>query len=58
VLRAIVEGTPAISGQPDTARRWLEGWVDVTVTDGRLTVTSAPGHRKNKINFIDIIPLG
>ena len=57
-LRANVEGTTVVNGQPSTAQRWLEGWVDVTVSDGRLTVTSAPGHRKNKINFIDIIPLG
>ena len=57
-LRADVEGTPVLNGTVSTGQRWLEGWVDVTVTDGRLTVTAPPGYRKGRVNFIDIIPLG
>jgi glucose/arabinose dehydrogenase len=51
------EGVPLIDGPPSKAGRWLEGWADVTVGDGRLTITNAPRARNNKINFVDVIPL-
>jgi glucose/arabinose dehydrogenase len=56
-FKANVEGVPAIDGSPSTGQRWLEGWADVVVADGRLTISTAPRARKNKINFVDVIPL-
>jgi PKD repeat protein len=56
-FKATIEGSPIIDGAPNTTQRWLEGWADVTVSDGRLTISSAVGARKNKINFVDILPL-
>jgi glucose/arabinose dehydrogenase len=57
-LKVNAEGTPVVDGVPNRDERWVEGWADVAVTDGRLTVTSGAGARNNKINFIDVIPLG
>jgi hypothetical protein len=57
VYKTNVEGVLTVNGTPTSARRWLEGWRDVVVTDGRLTVTTAAKARNNKINFIDILPL-
>ena len=54
IFRIDVEGVPALRGRPNAARRWLDRTVVVTVSDGRLTVTGAPGARNNKINFIEI----
>ena len=53
-----VEGTAAMRGETDRSQRWVESTTTVNVTDGRLTVTSAPGFKRNKINFIDITPTG
>ena len=58
VFRTNVEGTPVVGGNASTAARWVEGWADVTVADGRLSVSGALGAKGNKINFIDILPLG
>ena len=57
VFKTSVEGVLIVDGTPTTSRRWLEGWQDIFVSDGRLTVTSAAGAANNKLNFIDIIPL-
>lgn len=54
VYRLNVEGVPVIDGAPNANQRWLEGTVTVTVTDGRLTVSSAEGAVNNKLNFIEI----
>jgi hypothetical protein len=45
-----------ISGTPsaDTSNRFVEGSATVTVTDGKLTITSGPTAANNKINFLDI----
>ena len=51
------EGTPVIDGRASATQRWLEGWADVTVADGRLTITAPKGSRGNKIDYLDIIPL-
>jgi N-acetylneuraminic acid mutarotase len=48
------EGTTVVSGKPTSVVRWYEGTKSITVTDGRLTVTSAAGSANNKICFIDI----
>lgn len=49
-----VEGVLALSGKPSSSRRWFEAMVTVEVSDGRLTVTNAPGSYNNKLCFIDI----
>jgi hypothetical protein len=56
-FKAVVEGTPVVDGAQTVTDRWVEGWADVAVADGRLTVTTAPGARGNRINFVDVIPL-
>ena len=58
VYRINVEGVLVVSGTPTSGQRWIEGWRDVVVGDGRLTVTNGAGARNNRINFIDVIPLG
>jgi len=54
-FRISVEGVLAVSGSPTGARRWLEGTVIVTVTDGRLTIGNASGAVNNKLNYVDVI---
>jgi unsaturated chondroitin disaccharide hydrolase len=56
VFKTDVEGTLAVNGTPTSARRWVEGNVQVTVNDGRLTVKSAAGAVNNKISFLEVIP--
>jgi hypothetical protein len=48
------EGVLALSGRPTNANHWVENTVTVKVTDGRLTLRSAPGAINNDIDFIDI----
>ncbi len=49
-----VEGTLVISGTPTVGNYWLEGTATVNVTDGKLTLTNAPGAMNNKLNFVEI----
>ncbi|HZN67025.1 MAG TPA: hypothetical protein VFB66_17165, partial [Tepidisphaeraceae bacterium] len=56
-LKVNAEGAPAVDGAPNRDQRWLEGWADVAVVDGRLTLTAGARARNNKIDFIDVIPL-
>lgn len=58
VYKTDVEGVAAVRGRPSSGRRWVDGWADVVVADGRLTVTSADGAENNRINFIEIVSLG
>jgi len=57
-LRTNVEGVLAKNGSTSFSQRWLEATVNVNVTDGRLTVSNAPGAVNNRINFIEISTLG
>lgn len=50
------EGMLVVNGSATSAVRWIEGTENVVVSDGRLTVRSAPGATNNKICFIDITP--
>lgn len=50
------EGVVIVSGTPSTGSRWVEGTGTVTVSDGRLTITSGAGASNNKIDFIQINP--
>jgi hypothetical protein len=49
-----VQGVLAVSGTPTPANKFFEGTVSVTVSNGLLTVSNAPGSSNNKIDFIDI----
>jgi probable HAF family extracellular repeat protein len=55
VFRLKVESVVALSGTPSTSTHWLESTVRVTVTDGRLTVTNAPGSSNDKLNYLDVV---
>jgi N-acetylneuraminic acid mutarotase len=48
-----VEGVLALSGKPSSTVRWFEATRTVTVADGRLTVTNAPGSVNNKVCFLE-----
>jgi glucose/arabinose dehydrogenase len=52
VFRINVEGQLALNGTPTSAQRWIDRTVQVTVADGRLTVTNGAGALNNKLNFI------
>ena len=42
-----------VGGTPTTTRRWIEGTVELTVSDGRLTVSNSAG-ANNKVKSLDI----
>jgi N-acetylneuraminic acid mutarotase len=52
-----VEGSPALRGEPTPEQPWVEATANVTVTDGRLTIQSAAGFKRNRINFVDVSPV-
>jgi hypothetical protein len=54
VYRLNVEGVLAVDGTPSEGAHWLEGTVEVTVADGRLTLSNADGAVNNKIAFVEI----
>lgn len=56
-LRLDVENTRALEGIPTTDNRWIDSTVQVVVSDGRLTLTNAPGASNNKLSFIEIFVL-
>jgi hypothetical protein len=37
-----------VNGAPTSAHRWVEGKVQVTVTDGRLTINNAAGANRQQ----------
>ena len=54
IYKINVEGVRVIDYTPTTARQWGYGSKIISVTDGKLTVTNAPGAVNNKINYIRI----
>jgi probable HAF family extracellular repeat protein len=54
-FRITVEGVLAVSGTPSASRHWIEGTVQVNVTDGRITVANGTGAVNNKLNYVDVI---
>ncbi len=54
VYKLKVESTTILSGTPSSSRHWIEATANVTVSDGKLTVSNASGAKNNKICFIDI----
>jgi hypothetical protein len=57
VFRINAESTLAVSGTPTTTSRWIDSTATVTVSDGRLTLSSATGATNNKLCFVDITQL-
>jgi probable HAF family extracellular repeat protein len=53
--RIDVNGTPIVSGTPSSAEHWFEGSVQVTVTNGLLSLTNGSGSSNDKIDYIDVI---
>lgn len=53
-FRVAAEGVLVVDGQPTERRRFVDGVVSVTVTDGRLTITNAAGAENNKLAFVEI----
>jgi hypothetical protein len=43
-----------VDGTPSSNALWLEGTVQVTVSDGRLTISNAAGSKNNKLAFVEI----
>jgi glucose/arabinose dehydrogenase len=56
VYRIAAEGVLVVNGPPTSSARWIEGTATITVSDGRLTLTSASGSSNNKICFVEITP--
>jgi hypothetical protein len=54
VYRLSVEGVLALSGTPTSSTRWIEATVNVSVTDGRLTIGNATGASNNKLCLVEI----
>lgn len=57
VFRIAAESTLVVNGTPTTATRWIEGTANVTVSDGRLTISNAAGAANNKLCFVEIVQL-
>ena len=55
VYRIAAEGVLVVNGTPTTSARWIEGTATVTVTDGRLTLSSGAGASNNKICFVEVV---
>jgi hypothetical protein len=60
VYQLDVEGVRLIDGTPTRTNRFIEGTAEVSVSDGRLTVTNGSGAKNNKLCYIEImqIPAG
>jgi glucose/arabinose dehydrogenase len=57
VFRIAAESTLVVDGTPTTTARWVDGTSNVTVSDGRLTLSSAAGAANNKLCFIELTQL-
>jgi glucose/arabinose dehydrogenase len=55
VFRFNLEGQPALNGTPTSANRFVEATKTVTVSDGKLTLTSGAGAVNNKVAFIEVL---
>lgn len=54
IFRLALENTLALSGSPSASSPWVDRTITVTVSDGRLTLSSASGADNNKISLIEI----
>ena len=53
-----VEGIPAVYGKTSKDARWLEATLNVTVSDGRLTVSPGENFKSNKLAFLEATLIG
>jgi glucose/arabinose dehydrogenase/PKD repeat protein len=56
-FQVVVEKQRAIDASPTAANKWVDGTIQVTVSDGRLSVTNGSGAVNNKICFLEIYKL-
>jgi hypothetical protein len=54
-FRISAEDAIVTEGTATTRRRWFDGTTTVAVTDGALTLASAPGSINNKLCFVEIV---
>jgi glucose/arabinose dehydrogenase len=54
VYKIAVEGVLIVDGIPNDPAHWIEGTKTVSVTDGKLTLSNAPGSSNNKIDFLEM----
>jgi glucose/arabinose dehydrogenase len=57
VFRIRAEATLVVSGTPTTSSRWVDATANVTVSDGRLTISNGADAANNKICFIEVTRL-
>jgi N-acetylneuraminic acid mutarotase len=50
------EGAKIVGGTPSSQQHWFEATKDVTISDGRLTLTNSAGSSNNRICFIEVAP--
>ena len=55
--RISAEGVRILRGKPTSASRWVEATAEVTVEDGRLTLTNADKAQNNRISFLEVTKL-
>ena len=55
--RLNVENVPLLDAAPATENPWVEAVGTVVVTDGRLTVSNAPGATDNRLAFVEVSSL-
>ncbi len=56
VYKINAENVTIISGTPTSGQHWFDATANVTVSDGKLTISSAAGYSNNKIDFLEISP--
>jgi hypothetical protein len=56
IYHIAAEGMAVVVGQPTNETRWLAGQAQLEVTDGRLSVSSAPGAINNRLTAVEIYP--
>ncbi len=54
VYKINVENTLVVDGTPSSEFPWVTGYGDVEVTDGKLTISSAPGAQNNRLAYIHV----
>jgi fibronectin type 3 domain-containing protein len=57
VYKISAEGTLLVNGTPTASHKYVEGTANITVRDGKLTISNAWGSRNNKLSYIDITPV-
>jgi hypothetical protein len=54
VYRIAAEGELIVDGIPSESKRWIEATKDITVNDGKLTISNYHNAANNKICFLEI----